>query len=228
MINSSARCRSSACWDWPRRSTAPTAALADSAYDFTPWRRHRTPPTTSRPANGARRVNPGAETASPPDASPIAGLCAPAWNANRKVPRNGTELIAKLAAPGAAAQPRARELGVTMETATMAAVKAFSSQDTKQMRRRMPTVCSCTLHGGLVYNPAGRHGRAPLVPASAASRCLVRLSHADRHPYPAAKDDARSGVERGGQDAEAEKWRSFGTATQTTHTPARHARGCPG
>src|SRR5438552_2238629 len=107
---------------------SPLAVLAEGSPDFAGLEAAQNA-ANSKP--GVRtvpgRVIPVPQTASPQFQNSIAAAYrAPAWNANPKSAAEWKELIVRLAAPGAAAQPALREkMGVTMETATIGGVKAF-------------------------------------------------------------------------------------------------------
>jgi len=117
----------------------------------------------------------------------------PNWNANPKSAMEWKELVAGLAARGAAAQPAIREkLGVTMQPAVIGGVNAFILAP-KVMPPANRNRLLVHLHGGgYVYNPgeAGT-GEATLMAAYGGFKVIsFDYRMPPDHPYPAAMDDA--------------------------------------
>jgi monoterpene epsilon-lactone hydrolase len=117
----------------------------------------------------------------------------PAWNANPKSAAEWKELVAKLAAAGAALQPALREkLGVTMETAVIGGVKVFILTPKVIPPENQNRLLYHIHGGGYVYAPgeAGT-GEATLMAGLGGFKVIsVDYRMPPDFPYPAAMDDA--------------------------------------
>jgi epsilon-lactone hydrolase len=117
----------------------------------------------------------------------------PAWNANPKSAAEWKELVAKLAAAGAALQPALREkLGVTMEPTVIAGVKAFILTPKVLPPANQNRLLYHIHGGGYVYAP-GEAGtaEATLMAAFGGFKVIsVDYRMPPDFPYPAAMDDA--------------------------------------
>jgi epsilon-lactone hydrolase len=140
------------------------------------------------------RAIPVPGTASPQLQATIAApYRAPAWNANPKTAAEWKELVNRLAATAAAAQPAIREkLGVTMQRAVIGGVKAFILTPAVIPPANAKRLLVHVHGGGYVYNP-GEAGtsEATLMAAYGGFKVIsfdYRMPPDD--PYPAAMDDA--------------------------------------
>jgi acetyl esterase/lipase len=117
----------------------------------------------------------------------------PNWNANPKSAMEWKELVAGLAARGAAAQPAIREkLGVTMQPAVIGGVNAFILAP-KVMPPANRNRLLVHLHGGgYVYNPGEAGTEEATLMAAYGGFKVISLDYRmpPDHPYPAAMDDA--------------------------------------
>jgi len=117
----------------------------------------------------------------------------PNWNANPKSAAEWKELVATLAARGAAAQLPIRErLGVTMEPTVIGGVKAFILTPKVIPPANRNRLLVHVHGGGYVYNPgeAGT-GEATLMAAYGGFEVIsFDYRMPPDHPYPAAIDDA--------------------------------------
>jgi epsilon-lactone hydrolase len=117
----------------------------------------------------------------------------PAWDANPKTAAEWKELVAKLAAAGAALQPALREkLGVTMEPTVIASVKAFILTPKVIPPANQNRLLYHIHGGGYVYAP-GESGtaEATLMAAFGGFKVIsVDYRMPPDFPYPAAMDDA--------------------------------------
>ena len=140
----------------------------------------------------------------------------PAWNANPKSPAEWKELIADIAARGAAAQPAIREkLGVTMQTAVIGGVKAFILMPKVIPAANRNRLLVHVHGGGYVYNPgeAGT-GEATLMAAYGGFKVIsVDYRMPPDNPYPAAMDDAMAVWKAAVKMQKPENMAIFGTST---------------
>jgi monoterpene epsilon-lactone hydrolase len=117
----------------------------------------------------------------------------PAWDANPKSAEEWKELVATLAARGAAAQAGIREkLGVTMQPAVIGGVKAFILAPKVIPAANRNRLLVHVHGGGYVYNPgeAGT-GEAALMAAYGGFKVIsFDYRMPPDAPYPAAMDDA--------------------------------------
>ena len=117
----------------------------------------------------------------------------PAWDANPKSAEEWKELVATLAARGAAAQAGIREkLGVTMQPAVIGGVKAFILAPKIIPAANRNRLLVHVHGGGYVYNPgeAGT-GEAALMAAYGGFKVIsFDYRMPPDAPYPAAMDDA--------------------------------------
>jgi len=117
----------------------------------------------------------------------------PAWDANPKSAAEWKELVAKLAAAGAALQPALREkLGVTMEPTTIAGVKAFILTPKVIPPANQNRLLYHIHGGGYVYAPGeSGTGEATLMAGIGGFKVIsVDYRMPPDFPYPAAMDDA--------------------------------------
>jgi epsilon-lactone hydrolase len=140
----------------------------------------------------------------------------PAWDANPKSPEEWKELVATLAARGAAAQPRIREkLGVTMQPAVIGGVKSFILAPTVIPDANRNRLLVHVHGGGYVYNPgeAGT-GEAALMAAYGGFKVIsFDYRMPPDAPYPAAMDDAMAVWKAALQMQEPRNMAIFGTST---------------
>ena len=140
----------------------------------------------------------------------------PAWNANPKSAAEWKELIADLAARGAAAQPAIREkLGVTMQTTVIAGVKAFilTPKVTPVANRNRLLV---HVHGGgYVYNPGEAGTQEATLMAAYGGFKVISFDYRmpPDNPYPAAMDDAMAVWKAAVKMQKPENMAIFGTST---------------
>jgi epsilon-lactone hydrolase len=117
----------------------------------------------------------------------------PAWDANPKSAAEWKELVAKLAAAGAALQPALREkLGVTMEPTVIAGVKAYILTP-KVIPPANQNRLLYHIHGGGYVCAPGESGtaEATLMAAFGGFKVIsVDYRMPPDFPYPAAMDDA--------------------------------------
>jgi acetyl esterase/lipase len=117
----------------------------------------------------------------------------PAWDANPKSAEEWKQLVATLAARGAAAQAGIREkLGVTMQPAVIGGVKAFILAPQVIPAANQNRLLVHVHGGGYVYNPgeAGT-GEAALMAAYGGFKVIsFDYRMPPDAPYPAAMDDA--------------------------------------
>jgi epsilon-lactone hydrolase len=168
----------------------------------------------------------------------------PAWNANPKSAAEWKELVAKLAAAGAALQPALREkLGVTMEPTVIAGVKAFILTPKVIPPANQNRLLYHIHGGGYVYAP-GEAGtaEATLMAAFGGFKVIsVDYRMPPDFPYPAAMDDAMAvwkevvklqnprniavfrDVDRRRHDARARSARQAGRIAASGRDRARHA-----
>ena len=184
-----------------------TAALAvpsvaeQAASQTNPAPTFATLEATQNAANAQKgpRTVPGRSIPVPDTVSPeVQALIAapyrvPAWDANPKSAEEWKELVATLAARGAAAQAGIREkLGVTMQPAVIGGVKAFILAP-KVIPAANRNRLLVHVHGGdYVYNPgeAGT-GEAALMAAYGGFKVIsFDYRMPPDAPYPAAMDDA--------------------------------------
>jgi len=140
----------------------------------------------------------------------------PAWNANPKSATEWKELIADLAARGAAAQPAIREkLGVTMQTAVIAGVKAFIlTQKVIPVANRNRLLVH--VHGGgYVYNPGEAGTQEATLMAAYGGFKVISFDYRmpPDNPYPAAMDDAMAVWKAAVKMQKPENMAIFGTST---------------
>jgi monoterpene epsilon-lactone hydrolase len=117
----------------------------------------------------------------------------PNWNANPKSAAEWKELVAGLAARGAAAQPAIREkLGVTMETAVIGGVKAFILTPKVMPAANRNRLLVHVHGGGYVYNPGEAGTQEATLMAGYGGFKVISFDYRmpPDHPYPAAMDDA--------------------------------------
>ncbi len=179
----------------PAVAQAPAGAATAATPDFA------TLEVTQNAANtqaGPRAV-PGRSIPVPQTVSPqlqaavAAAYRVPNWNANPKSAAEWKELIAMLAARGAAVQPAIREkLGVTMQPAVIGGVKAYILTPKEIPARNRDRLLVHVHGGGYVYNP-GEAGtqEATLMAAYGGFKVLsFDYRMPPDYPYPAAMDDA--------------------------------------
>jgi acetyl esterase/lipase len=117
----------------------------------------------------------------------------PAWNANPKDAEGWKELVSKLAAIGAAAQPGIREkLGVTMQTEVIGGVKAYILQPNEMPPENRNRLLVHVHGGGYVYNPGEAGTQEATLMAAYGGFKVISFDYRmpPDHPYPAAMDDA--------------------------------------
>jgi acetyl esterase/lipase len=117
----------------------------------------------------------------------------PAWNANPPDAAAWKELINRLAALGAAAQPAIREkLGVTMRTAEIGGVKAFIIEPKVIPARNRHRLLVHVHGGGYVYNPGEAGTQEATLMAAYGGFRVISFDYRmpPDYPYPAAMDDA--------------------------------------
>jgi acetyl esterase/lipase len=184
-----------------------TAALAvpsvaeQAASQTNPAPTFATLEATQNAANAQKgpRTVPGRSIPVPDTVSPeVQALIAapyrvPAWDANPKSAEEWKELVATLAARGAAAQAGIREkLGVTMQPAVIGGVKAFILAPKVIPAANRNRLLVHVHGGGYVYNPgeAGT-GEAALMAAYGGFKVIsFDYRMPPDAPYPAAMDDA--------------------------------------
>jgi epsilon-lactone hydrolase len=184
-----------------------TAALAvpsvaeQAASQSNPTPTFATLEATQNAANAQKgpRTVPGRSIPVPDTVSPeVQALIAapyrvPAWDANPKSAEEWKQLVATLAARGAAAQAGIREkLGVTMQPAVIGGVKAFILAPKVIPAANRNRLLVHVHGGGYVYNPgeAGT-GEAALMAAYGGFKVIsFDYRMPPDAPYPAAMDDA--------------------------------------
>lgn len=178
----------------PAFAQAPAGA-ATAATDFA------TLEATQNAANaqaGPRTV-PGRSIIVPQTVSPqlqaaiAAAYRVPNWNANPKSAAEWKELVATLAARGAAAQPAIREkLGVTLQPAVIGGVKAFILTPKEIPARNRDRLLVHVHGGGYVYNPGEAGTQEATLMAAYGGFKVISFDYRmpPDHPYPAAMDDA--------------------------------------
>jgi epsilon-lactone hydrolase len=184
-----------------------TAALAvpsvaeQAASQTNPAPTFATLEATQNAANAQKgpRTVPGRSIPVPDTVSPeVQALIAapyrvPAWDANPKSAEEWKQLVATLAARGAAAQAGIREkLGVTMQPAVIGGVKAFILAPKVIPAANRNRLLVHVHGGGYVYNPgeAGT-GEAALMAAYGGFKVIsFDYRMPPDAPYPAAMDDA--------------------------------------
>jgi epsilon-lactone hydrolase len=172
-----------------------TCDLTSAALDFTALE----PLQNAANAKPGPRVVPARTIPLPTTTSPkfqamvAAPYRVPAWNANPKSAAEWKELVAKLAAAGAALQPALREkLGVTMEPTVIAGVKAFILTPKVIPPANQNRLLYHIHGGGYVYAP-GESGtaEATLMAGFGGFKVIsVDYRMPPDFPYPAAMDDA--------------------------------------
>jgi epsilon-lactone hydrolase len=172
-----------------------TCDLTSAALDFTALE----PLQNAANAKPGPRVVPARTIPLPTTTSPkfqamvAAPYRVPAWNANPKSAAEWKELVAKLAAAGAALQRALREkLGVTMEPTVIAGVKAFILTPKVIPPANQNRLLYHIHGGGYVYAP-GESGtaEATLMAGFGGFKVIsVDYRMPPDFPYPAAMDDA--------------------------------------
>jgi monoterpene epsilon-lactone hydrolase len=117
----------------------------------------------------------------------------PAWNANPKSADEWKDLVAKLAARGAALQPGIREkLGVTMQPAVIGGVNAFILTPRTIPPENRNRLLIHVHGGGYVYGPgeAGTQEATLMVAFGGFKVISFDYRMPPDFPYPAAMDDA--------------------------------------
>ncbi len=208
-------------------ATALGIALATAAFAQT---ESQTPPgfAALEAAQNAANSQPGARTV-PGRAIPLpdtvspqmqasigAAYRVPAWNADPKSADEWRELINRLAAAGAAAQPALREkLGVTMQTTVIGGVKSYILSP-----RTMPAANGNRLlvhvhGGGYVYNPGEAGTAEATLMAGFGGFRVISFDYRmpPDAPYPAAMDDAMAVWRAAIQMAKPANMAIFGTST---------------
>jgi acetyl esterase/lipase len=173
---------------------APSAS-APSGTDFASLE------ATQNAANnkpGPRTV-PGRVIPVPDDVSPQlqaaigAGYRIPAWDLNPKSAAEWNEMVAKFAAPVAAAQPALRErLGVTMQTTQLNGVTAYIIQPKVMPAANRNRLLVHVHGGGYVYNPGEAGTQEATLMAAYGGFKVISFDYRmpPDHPFPAAMDDA--------------------------------------
>ena len=121
---------------------------------------------------------------------------APDWNADPKTPLEWRDLVAKLAAKGAAKLPALREkLGVTSEPTTLGGVKAFRVAAKTISAAHRGKVIYAIHGGGFVYNPGEAGTLEAVLMAGFGGYEVYAIDYrmAPDHPFPAANDDVMAG-----------------------------------
>ena len=121
---------------------------------------------------------------------------APDWNADPKTPLEWRDLVAKLAAKGAAKLPALREkLGVTSEPTTLGGVKAFRVAAKTIPAAHRGKVIYAIHGGGFVYNPGEAGTLEAVLMAGFGGYEVYAIDYrmAPDHPFPAANDDVMAG-----------------------------------
>ena len=117
----------------------------------------------------------------------------PAWNANPKSAGEWKDLVAKLAARGAALQPGIREkLGVTMQPAVIGGVKAFILTPRTIPPENRNRLLIHVHGGGYVYGPGEAGTQEATLMAAFGGFKVISFDYRmpPDFPYPAAMDDA--------------------------------------
>jgi acetyl esterase/lipase len=145
------------------------------------------------------RTVPGRVIPVPDDVSPQlqaaigAGYRMPAWDLNPQSAAEWKEMVAKLAAPVAAAQPALRErLGVTMQTTTLNGVTAYIIQPRVIPAANRNRLLVHVHGGGYVYNPGEAGTQEATMMAAFGGFKVISFDYRmpPDFPYPAAMDDA--------------------------------------
>ncbi|MCK8784198.1 alpha/beta hydrolase [Roseomonas sp. NAR14] len=163
------------------------------------------------------RSIPVPETTSPAMRAAIAApYRAPAWNANPANAEAWRALVARLAAPGAAAQPALRaRLGVSMENAVLGGVKAFILTPREVPAANRDRLLVHVHGGGYVYNPGEAGTQEATLMAAFSGFKVVSFDYRmpPDHPYPAAMDDAMAVWKAALQMQRPRNMAIFGTST---------------
>jgi acetyl esterase/lipase len=178
------------------------------------------------------RMIPVPDTVSPQLQSVIAGpYRLPVWNANPKSAAEWKELVARLAAAGAAAQPAIREkLGVKMESDTMGGAHVYILTP-KQIPRANKNRLLIHVHGGgYVFNPGEAGTWEAIMMAAYGGFEVISVDYRipPDYPYPAAMDDAMAVWKAALKMQKARNMAIFGTSTGGGMTLAlrRQPRDC--
>ena len=169
------------------------------------------------PRSVPARMIPVPGTVSPQLKSAIAApYRLPAWDANPNSAAEWKELVAKLAAVVAAAQPEIREkLGVKMESSTMGGVHVYILTP-KQIPPNNKNRLLINVHGGgYVYNPgeAGTQEAAMMAAYGGFKVISVDYRMPPDYPYPAGMDDAMAVWKAALKMQKARNMAIFGTST---------------
>jgi len=163
------------------------------------------------------RSIPVPDTASPELRADIAApYRVPAWNANPKSAAEWKELVAGLAARGAAAQPAIREkLGVTMEPTVIGGVKAFILTPKVMPPANRNRLLVHVHGGGYVYNPGEAGTEEGTLMAAYGGFKVISFDYRmpPDHPYPAAMDDAMAVWKAAVKIQKPQNMAIFGTST---------------
>jgi monoterpene epsilon-lactone hydrolase len=156
---------------------------------------------TQNVANGqpGPRVVPGRSIPVPDTVSPelqakiAAPYRLPAWDANPKSALEWKDLVNRLAAIGAAAQPAIRaKLGVSLQPAVIGGVKAFILEPRNVPRDNRNRLLVHVHGGGYVYNPGEAGTAEATLMAGYGGYKVISFDYRmpPDDPYPAAMDDA--------------------------------------
>ena len=177
------------------RAPARAQAVPEEGFDFSHLEATQNAANSKAgPRSLPARVIPVPDTVSPQLQALIAApYRLPQWNANPKSAADWKELVAQLAAIGAAAQPGIRQkLGVKMESATMGGVPAYILTPQRVPRANKNRLL-INVHGsGYVYNPgeAGTQEAAMMAGYGGFKVITFDYRMPPDYPYPAAMDDA--------------------------------------
>ncbi len=145
------------------------------------------------------RTVPGRVIPVPDDVSPQlqaaigAGYRSPAWNLNPKSAAEWKDMVAKLAAPAAAAQPALRaRLGVTMQETTLNGVRAYIIQPKVIPPANRNRLLVHVHGGGYVFGPGDAGTQEATLMAAFGGFKVISFDYRmpPDFPYPAAMDDA--------------------------------------
>lgn len=140
----------------------------------------------------------------------------PNWNADPKSAAEWKELVAGLAARGAAAQPAIREkLGVTMEPTLIGGVKAFILTPKVILPANRNRLLVHVHGGGYVYNPGDAGTEEGTLMAAYGGFKVISFDYRmpPDYPYPAAMDDAMAVWKAAVKMQKPQNMAIFGTST---------------
>ena len=163
------------------------------------------------------RVIPVPDTVSPRLQTAIrAPYRSPAWNLNPQSAAEWKDQVARLAAPGAAAQPALRErLGVTMQETVIGGVKAYIIQPKVIPPANRNRLLINVHGGGYVYNPGEAGTQEATLMAAIGGFKVIEFDYRmpPDDPYPAAMDDAMAVWRAAVKMQDPRRMAIFGTST---------------